>query len=589
MKKVFLSILASVLACSISVAQTPISNIVVTNPTAEQILLGNFNPADYQATNVLNSPDTLVWGIMNEISTDSLHSYLVQMSAFDNRNTASDTVSNSFGIGAARRWAHTKFQEFSAVNENRLQVSYLQFDATICTMDQHRNIFAVLPGSGPLHDEVILVEAHLDSRCEDGCDILCDAHGMEDNGSGSALVLELARVMSKYTYDRTIVFMLTIGEEQGLFGAEAMATWMDDNNVNLNAVFNNDVIGGVTCGATASPPGCPSENHIDSINVRIFSLGAFSSLHKSLARFTKLEYQEMVAPTAPVLTTINIMSPEDRAGRGGDHMPFRAAGFPAIRFTSANEHGDGNGLQDSLYHDRQHTQDDLLGVDTNNDNIIDSFFVDFNYLQRNAMINGNAISMAAIGPIPPTDFQVNDAVWDGIEVTITDPNNYGVYRVGARSTTNDWDTLYTFNGTVDTLWGLNPGVNYRISVCSVDPLGTESLFGYEKFASFVAGFGERKVVDKEYPVELLQNEPNPFDEATTITVLRKADLDYKSAYISVVDLQGKEMAQIPISLKNEVNELLYDHRHHQYQKGIFSYSLVIDGKVIQTKKMIFAY
>jgi hypothetical protein len=577
------------LSSTFAFSQVPITNIIVTDATVEQVLTGNFNPADYQATNVLNSPDTIIGGLMSELNADSLKNYMIKMSSFGNRNTGADTVSNTFGIGAARRWAHAKFESFSAINESRLLVSYLQFDAEICSVGQHRDIFAVLPGTGPQFDEVVLVEAHFDSRCEDLCDSLCSAHGMEDNGSGSALVLELARVMPKYSYNRTIVFMLTIGEEQGLYGAEGMATWMDDNSVNLNAVFNNDVIGGITCGQTASPPGCPGLNDIDSLNVRLYSLGAFSTLHKSLARFSKLEYQENMKAHVAVPMTINIMSGEDRAGRGGDHMPFRAKGFPAVRFTSANEHGDGNGLGDTAYHDRQHTVDDLLGVDTDNDNVIDSFFVDFNYLMRNAMINGNAISMAAIGPIPPNDFTVEE-IFDGIVVDIDDPNNYAVYRVGVRSTTNDWDSVFTFTGTnIDTLWGLTPGINYRVSVCSVDPLGIESLFGYEKFADFVEGMESLNQWNTSYPVKLLQNKPNPFDDATTITVLTKGRFDYKDAFISVADVNGVEKIRIPISLRQEVNEILYDHRYHMYHAGVFAYSLVIDGQIVGAHKMIFAY
>lgn len=572
--------------CVEAVNGQTISNITVTNTTVEQVLQGNFNPADYQATNVLNAPDTIIHAILNELSPDSLHSYLLQMSTFGNRNTGSDTVSTTWGIGAARRWAFDKFEEFSGLHENRLLVSYLQFDEEICNVNQHRNIFAVLPGTGPQFDEVVLVEAHLDSRCEDACDSLCAADGMEDNGSGSALVLELARVMPRYTYNRTIVFMLTIGEEQGLYGAAAMATWMKDNDVKLNAVFNNDVIGGIICGETASPPGCPGLNHIDSTNVRIYSLGNFNSLHKSLARFTKLEYQENLLPQVSVPMAINIMTPEDRTGRGGDHMPFRAEGFSSLRFTSANEHGDGNGLGDTLYHDRQHTVEDILGIDTDGDQILDSFFVDFNYLIRNAQINGNAIAMAAIGPVPPTSFTVEE-IFDGLVIDINDPLNYGVYRVGVRTNTNDWDTVFTFTNSIDTLWGLAAGQFYRVSVASVDSLGIESLFGNEVIGDFVMETEEQVAEAKE--LHLLQNRPNPFDEATTISVMVEGKQDFNAAYISVTDLEGREINRLPISLDMGLNEVVYDHRHHRYQRGIYAYSLVVDGKIVETRKMIFAY
>jgi Zn-dependent M28 family amino/carboxypeptidase len=120
--------------------------------------------------------------------------------------------------------------------------SYFQFERNICGVIQHRNIIAVLPGTDTTNHEVIVIEGHMDSRCENECDITCQAQGIEDNASGSALVLELARVMSKCTYKNTIVFMLTIGEEQGLYGADAFADYCNLNDIPVKAVFNNDVI-----------------------------------------------------------------------------------------------------------------------------------------------------------------------------------------------------------------------------------------------------------------------------------------------------------------------------------------------------------
>ena len=182
------------------------SNILITNPDFETVLRGNHDPADYSPTNMINHPDDIFTDLIDRVSPDSMKAYLLHLSTFGNRNTGSDTLSNTFGIGAARRWCYDKMNQFSQLNENRLITSYLQFDQSICAMDQHRNVMAVLPGMGPQKDEVVLIEAHLDSRCEDRCDVLCVAHGMEDNGSGSALVLELARVMSKYAFNRSIVF-----------------------------------------------------------------------------------------------------------------------------------------------------------------------------------------------------------------------------------------------------------------------------------------------------------------------------------------------------------------------------------------------
>ncbi|HRI62443.1 MAG TPA: M28 family peptidase, partial [Saprospiraceae bacterium] len=304
------------------------TNILTTNPLAEQILLGNYNPADFAASTVVTDPAVISAGLNTRISPDNLKSYILKMSTFENRNTDSDTLSPVTGIGAARRWVHQKFEGFDQQNENRLVVSYLQFNhQSVCAAGQYRNIMAILPGSNPSKNGVILIEGHLDSRCDSLCDISCVAEGIEDNATGTALIMELARVMSAYTFENTIVFMATVGEEQGLLGADAFAVYCQQKSIPLRAVLNNDVIGGIICGKTSSPPSCPGLNDIDSTNVRLFSYGGFNSKHKQLARFIKLEYQENILNQALVPMNVHIMSDEDRLGRGGDHIPFRQRNY----------------------------------------------------------------------------------------------------------------------------------------------------------------------------------------------------------------------------------------------------------------------
>ena len=364
------------------------TNILCTNPLAEQVMLGNYDPAQYAADVVITDPAIISSGIASGVSPDSLKSYIIRLSQFGTRNTGSDTLSNTSGYGAARRWAVQHFQQFSAEHEDRLIVSYLQFDQDICGMGRHANVLAILPGTDTVNPGIILIEGHMDSRCAVLCDVNCTAEGVEDNASGTALVLELARVMSPYTFANTLVFCITTGEEQGLLGAEAMAQYIQNKGITLRAVLNNDVIGGVICGQTSSPPSCPGLNDVDSTSVRLFSALSFNSPHKQLARYIKLQYKENILPTAAVPMNVRIMAPEDRTGRGGDHIPFREKGFTAMRFTAANEHGDAS--NGPGYTDRQHTSSDVLGVDTDGDGSVDSFFVQFNYLARNAVINGNA-------------------------------------------------------------------------------------------------------------------------------------------------------------------------------------------------------
>jgi Peptidase family M28 len=573
-----LPILLLLCLCNGLYAQT---NILSTNPTAFEVMVGNYDPADYLATAIINHPDDLVSGIHDRISPDSLKAYITKLSTFKNRNTGADTTSTLEGIGAARRWAYAKFQEFSAANENRLLASYLQFNQSICGMGQHRNVFAVLPGIDTSATGIILIEGHMDSRCDVLCDINCEAQGVEDNASGTALVLELARVMSTYSYSHTIVFMVTIGEEQGLFGAKAFANWAVANDLPIKAVLNNDVIGGIICGETSSAPSCPGLNHVDSTQVRLFSQGGFNSKNKQLVRFIKLQYQEELLSMVSVPMMVTVMSAEDRTGRGGDHIPFREKGFAAMRFTSANEHG--NAAVGPDYHDRQHTSDDILGVDTDGDNMVDSFFVDFNYLTRNSTINGVAAAMAAIGPQTPT-FDAGRS-GDDIVVDINDPFNYNSYRVAVRTTTNDWDTVYTLQGSTSGNFTTASNEQFIVSVASVDSNGVESLFSNEILLMAV-GVEELLENKTSANLELLQNRPNPFDETTIISFFAKEVPDYQKAQIRITDLNGRVIQTIETNIQAGVNEIWYEHGYNTV--GTFMYSLVVDGEVIGTKAMVFA-
>lgn len=572
------TLLAFLLCTLAGRAQT---SILCTSAPAEAAMKGTHDPAAYASAQPITHPDSIALGILARVSPDSLHAYLDVLRQFGTRNSGSDTMSQTRGVGAARRWAHSKFAQWGAESGGRLLPAYIQFNLAICAQPQHRNVIAVLPGSDTSDKRIILVEGHMDTRCASLCDTACLAEGMEDNGSGTALVLELARVMSRYSYRHTVVFMLTIAEEQSLAGATAFADYALQKSISIKAVLNNDVIGGILCGQTSSPPSCPALNAVDSTGVRIFSFGGSNSFHKGLARFTKLEYTEMVRPHAPVPMDIRIMTPEDRSGRGGDHIPFRSKGFPAaIRLTSANEHGDAN-VSSATYADRQHTSSDILGVDTDSDGALDSFFVDFRYLARNAVINGAAIGMAALGPKAP-DFTLASAL-GLLNGTITLPSGTGTYRVGVRTTTNDWDSVYTVSGST---WSVpvTGGSMYWVSVMSVDAQGVESLPSRELSATVPTSVGGASAPTLP-SVELLQNTPNPFDEATMIGVYVRGGKKYRSAVVRITTLEGKEIKRLPIQLKAGMNEVVYDHGYGA--AGTFIYSLVVDGKVVESRRMVF--
>lgn len=576
----YLFILIGVCQISLLMSQT---NIHFTNPAMDPILKGNYDPMLYSAAQVIDDPKIIYEQVQEEVSPLKLQEYLSALTSFGNRNTGSDTLSSTFGIGAARNWVLEKFNEFDAEGGGRLETGYLQFERDICGMETHKNVVAVLPGTKTVDPSFIIIEGHLDSRCDGVCDLTCPAEGAEDNGSGTVLVIELARVMSKLTFEHTLVFMATIGEEQGLYGADAFADYALAEDLSIKAVLNNDIIGGILCGETSSAPSCTGAGLIDSTQVRLFSAGGSLSLHKGLARFIKLQYEEELQQAVDVPMQITIMSAEDRTGRGGDHIPFRQAGYTAMRFTAAHEHGDAS--NGPGYSDHQHTSEDVLGVDTDGDQEIDSFFVDFNYLARNAVINGVSAAAIAIGPETPSFTAVEED--SQIRVTIDDPLNYGKYRVGVRSESNDFDTVHTLNNELEILLGTNKVFNY-ISVASVDENGVESLFAKEIQVIVInVATDDLAEVNKEIPnISLLPNRPNPFDEATIISWLVQEEINYKSARLTVRDRSGKIVESIPVELRRGTNEILYTHGYGVL--GTFIYALEVDNVILASRQMVFA-
>ncbi|MCB0792667.1 MAG: M20/M25/M40 family metallo-hydrolase [Flavobacteriales bacterium] len=537
-------------------AQAP-TNIQCTDPLVVDVLKGQYDPADYAAAAPITDHQEIICAIQGAVDTDSLLADLRRLDAFHTRHTFSDTVSDAEGIGAARRWAYARFQQIGAANDGRFLPAYLQFDINgydCSDIVGAREVMGVLPGRDASDPSVVIIEAHLDSRCAGPCDSACYAPGIDDNGSGSALVLELARVMAAYTFDRTILFLLTVGEEQGLIGAEAMAQFCEDQGVAVRGVLNNDIVGGIICGATSSPPSCPSEGDIDSLTVRIFSNPTVYYPHRALARTVKLFYLEKLQDIVPVPMSVLVMPQEDRNGRGGDHIPFRAHGFPSVRFTSANEAGDAD-VEDPDYHDRQHTSGDVLGVDTDGDQVIDSLFVDLDYLGRNAVINGASATLLASGPATP-GFVLHDEP-TGLRVSIAVVPGAMAYRVGVRNSGSgtDLDALYRTTDTSFVVPGLDPNHTYFISVASVDSAGITSPFSPDQFKSndlatapavmddlpFGTACGVNFMVGHptDRPIPVLRASPDPYSVSTIILVDLRRKAVTGPAEVRILDLQGR--------------------------------------------------
>ena len=560
------------------------TNITLTNADVLPVLLGNYNPALYTPPVIINQPDSILMGIVNRVSKDTMISNLERIDSRHNRNTGSDTVSAIHGIGSVRRWINSRFRDYRADCDNRLQVTYMDFDLAICGQAHHRNVMAVLPGLDTLNKEILLIEGHFDTRCEGVCDTACYSPGMEDNGSGTVLVMELARVMSRYAYDHTIVFACVTGEDEGLYGAKALSTYLKNHNVKIRSVLNDDVIGGIICGQTSSPPGCPGLNAIDSTHVRVFSYSGYNdsasaSAHKQLARYIRLHQEERINPLLSTPMTIDIMIAEDRTGRSGDHIPFRQKGYTAIRFTSRNEHGNGTGTPP----DRQHSVRDILGVDTSipPDGIIDSFYVDPGYLRRNTIMNGVNLGWLAIAPpIPQPEFTF---VQNGVEIRLHGADSiYQHYRVGIRSKGSGslyFDTVYTFSTNNISIGGLDPNKTYYISVASVKN-GVEGLFCNEYS---VLAVGMNQNLQEDWGIRSIRNIPNPFMERTTITIETDEHSKTRKATLVAFDLLGRKMNTMQLVLVPGVNQVEFFNRDGV--SGIFSYTVYISGTPVYRGKM----
>jgi hypothetical protein len=574
------------------------SNESVTSAAVNNILIGNYTPSAYQAATVITDPNVISQGLLSSISADSLTASLYALNSFQNRNTFSDTSSSTFGIGAARRWVYNKFVEYSQATGSRLQVGYLKFtynpSSYPCTespsIQTHYNVLAVLPGSQTADKSLIIIEAHMDSRNANNCDAAGSAPGIGDNATGTAMVLELARIMSQYTFRNTIVFSVNTGEEQGLIGAHALADYLKAQSVLIKAVNNNDVSGGIFCGHTASGPGCPYYGNLDSIDLRIFSLGDVNSPNKQWARYIKLEYKEQLSSLVTVPTDLQIMENDDRIGRGGDHQAFTDIGYTAVRFTQANEDGDAN--SDSAgYTDRQHSLRDSLGREKGG--VIDSIYVNAAYLARNTLVNGNALAMVALGPDTVT---LNATLWTANTVEVKfSPAGAPAYRVAIRSTTNDWDSVYTVTGASTAVLTLPYGANklFYISAAAVDANGTESQFSTEWTLStgmVVLDLTPDTVQPAPppigyYGIQLLPNRPNPFDESTLIVIYSGTDIFANRTCLLFTGTDGRVISRVPVSLQKGVNQVVYNHGFSA--AGMYICTLLIDGQPVQSTKMIF--
>lgn len=597
MKKIY-AVLLAILSCGLS-AQS-LSSIEL-----KDILQGNYDPNNYRATVPIKATDQISCELLNRVSADSLFLKLQILSSYATRHTWSDTTSQNYGIGAARRWIHSEFEKVSRRHENRLRPGYFTFDIinnTCGDLYGTKNVLGVLPGMDTSDASVILIMAHMDSRCEARCDSLCYAPGADDNGSGTVLVMELARLLSRYTFNHTLVFMLTNGEEQGLLGARAFSDYCANNGIDIKAVLNNDIVGGTICGETASPPSCSPAGDIDSIRVRMYSNPLSDrNPYQGYARSVKLNFDEKLRPNMPIKPIIELVNQEDRSGRGGDHIAFRENSFLNLRFTSAHEHGNGNPLGTSNYQDHQHTGLDEIGVDLDSNGTIDSFYVDFNYLGRNVIINGSAAAMIDAAPKTPEFVLHNES--GGLRVEVLDSNLAFEYRVGIKGFPGgEYDSLYRFQGRNFSLPSLSANQLYLVGLAALDSNGVTSAFSQDERATAQISTPPGPAADnlpysynclqvglQEGPnyyrqkLQLMPPRPNPHGGSCDLVFWCRDQAWTGDAVLRVMDYQGREVHKSVLNLKLGASTLRYQ---HSAQSGLFFYFIEKKGQRSSVQRML---
>jgi hypothetical protein len=397
--------------------------------------------------------DPRIQQLVAAVSPERLRAIVTRLESFGTRSTLSDTLSTTRGIGAARRWIAEEFRRASP----RLQVSFdrhpVAQQGRISRDVDVVNVMAVLPGRSPRR---VYISGHYDtvnlrgavaggSAAQPNHDV--DAPGANDDGSGTALTMELARIFAEsgLQFDATLVFIAWAGEEQGLIGSMAHASALADAKGIVEANLNNDIVGSSLGGS----------GMVDGESVKVYSLGPEDSMSRSLARF--------VARVAAVYVpshTIRLMAREDRFGRGSDHSSFTANNFPAVVFREANEN-----------YRRQHSFDDKIEG------------MDFTYLAQNARVNAAAAAAIALAPPAPvvTSERGQATIGRGqsgydADLRWTASPGAAGYRIYWRDAwTNDWQRTQTV-GNVTQFILPNVSIDDVVfGVAAIGPDGHESL------------------------------------------------------------------------------------------------------------------
>jgi hypothetical protein len=345
--------------------------------------------------------DPQIEAIVREISAARVEATIRKLVSFGTRHALSTTTSPDRGIGAAREWIKAELESYSRESGGRLQVAFDAFHQPPARRlpdgAEIVNVVATLPGAQPeAKDRVYVVAGHYDSRVTDVMNATATAPGADDDASGTAVAMELARVMSHYKFDATIVFLTVAAEEQGLNGSMHWAKTAKANNVNVAAMFANDIVGN-----TLDEHGRRDRSH-----VRLFAEGVPPHPELSADELAQIKtggendfpirqlarlIQSVGAAYVPQLP-VRMIYRLDRYLRGSDHLSFIEQGYPAVRFTEPHE-----------VFARQH-QDLREENGVRYGDTID--YVDFGYVADVARVNAAALADLADAPAAPRDVEV---------------------------------------------------------------------------------------------------------------------------------------------------------------------------------------
>ena len=410
--------------------------------------------------------------MISEIKAENLEATIHKLVSFGTRHTLSDTKSKTKGIGAAQQWVKSEFDRFALESGGRLtsKIDYFEVKADgkrIAQDSQLGNVMATLKGTDPNDNRIFIISGHLDSRVSDVMNVKSDAPGANDDGSGVAAVIELAKVMSKRSFPATIIFVAVTGEEQGLYGARHLAELAKASNWNIVAMLNNDMIGNSLSSGT---------NLRDNTQIRIFSETIPFLETEEEAKMRKATNRDNDSPSRLLARYIKTVTEQyvdqlkvklvyrnDRFLRGGDHTPFSQNGFAAVRFCEMNENFDHQ-------HQDLRTENNIKYGDLPE-------FMDFEYLRKNTCSNLAALANLASSPKAPLNVGIevkelsnsSTLLWSAPE----GKTPYGYQILMRETSASHWEkTFFVKETRAEIPYSKD---NYFFAVQAVDALGHASL------------------------------------------------------------------------------------------------------------------